>query len=101
MSAFRMTKEQPSARHDEVRQSVPTTAFAAAGTTVLFAAPVAANEECPTSLNQMAAVIGVQADEFAAFENEDQPALETATFRYAEGQSRVVFMKSMRESAAD
>jgi hypothetical protein len=154
---------------------MPTVAFAVAVTTVLIAAPVASHEQCPNSLNQMAAVIGVQADVFAALENEDQPAwrrlatgdfvgfegghrydrtalfdaiknahgagqhfswsvtsprleaactvatliyvnqgsitrdssrsavswLETATFKYAEGHWRVVFMESMRESPAD
>ena len=72
MTAFPMRKEPSSARHREVHRSIPTNAFAAAVTTVLFAAPVAANEECPTSLNQTAAVIGVQADVLAALENEDQ-----------------------------
>ena len=144
-------------------------------TAVLIAAPVAANEKCPAPLDQMTAVIGVQADVFAALENEDLPAWqrlttrdfvalegghrygrttlfdavkhahgagqhlswsvtsprletgctvatliylnqgstsqgssrlpvswrETATFRYAEGEWRVVFIESMRESAAD
>ena len=101
-----MRKERSPAQHGEVHRSIPTIAFEAALPTVLFAAPVAANEEGATSLNQMAAVIGVRADVFEALENEDQPAwqrlsvswLETATFRYAEGQWRVGFMESMRRA---
>jgi len=60
-------------------------------TTVLIAAPVAGNEECPTSRNQMTAVIGVQAGVFAALENEDQPAwqrLMTRDFVALEGSHR-------------
>ena len=170
-----MRQEQPSARHGRVRRSIPAIAFAASVSTAVIAAPVAANEKCPTPINQMAAVIRVQADVFAALENEHQPTwqrlrtrdfvalegghrygrtalfdtikyaygigqhfswcvtnprlegactvatliyvnqgsisqgssrlpvwwLETATFRYGEGRWRVVFMESMRESAAD
>jgi hypothetical protein len=175
MSALPVRKEHSSARHGGVHPGTPTVAFAVAVTTLLIALPVAAHEECPNSLNQMAAVIGVQADVFAALENEDQSTwqrlttrdfvgfeggrrydrtalfdaikyahgagqhfswsvtsprleaactvatliyvnqgsitrgssrsavswLETATFKYAEGHWRVVFMESMRESPAD
>jgi len=81
MSACPKRKEQSSARQSVANARIPTIAFAAAVTTVLVAAPVAANEGCPTSLNQMAAVVGVQADVFAALENEDQPAWQRLTTR--------------------
>jgi len=70
-----MRKERSSARHRRVHRSIPTIAFAAGVTAVLIAAPVA------TSRNQMTAVIGVQADVFAALENEDQPAWQRLTTR--------------------
>jgi hypothetical protein len=76
-----MGKEQSSARHGRVHRSIPTIAFAVAIATVLFAAPVTANEKCSTPLNQTAAVIRVQADVFAGLENEDQPAWQRLTTR--------------------
>src|SRR5215467_9982597 len=81
MSASPMRKERSPAQHGEVHRRIPTIAFEAALPTVLFAAPVAANEEGATSLNRMAAVIGVQADVFEALENEDQPAWQRLTIR--------------------
>jgi len=76
-----MRKERSPAQHGEVHRSIPTIAFEAALPTVLFAAPVAANEAGATSLNQMAAVIGVQADVFEALEKEDQPAWQRLAIR--------------------
>jgi hypothetical protein len=170
-----MAPEQ--SRQGRVHGSIPPIALAAAVTTALtlIGTPVAANEKCPTPLNQIAVVMKVQADIFAALENEDRTAwerlttrdfvafeggqqhsrtavfemikkahatgrhfswyvtsprleaactvatliyvnhgsitggssrsdvswLETATFRYAEGQWRAVFLESMRASARD
>ena len=162
-------------RQGRANMRIPPVALAAAVTTALIAVPVAANEKCPPQLNEMAAVMRIQADMFAALENEDRQAwerlttrdfvafeggrrygrtavfdmikyahgtgehfnwrvtrprleaactvatliyvnqgsvthggsqspvswLETATYRYAAGEWRAVFMESMRQNAAD
>ena len=47
----------------------------------LIAKPVAARETCPSAFDQMGAIMRVQADMFAALENEDQPAWQRSTVR--------------------
>src|SRR5215469_7742951 len=76
-----MRHKQSSARHCRVHPGISAMAFAAVATTVLIAASVAANAACPSPLNLMGAVMQVQADIFAALENEDRQAWERLTTR--------------------
>jgi len=74
-----MTRDQ--SRQGWVHRSIPPAALATAVMTALVATPVAASGKCPAPLNQMAVVMKVQTDMFAALENEDRPGWERLTTR--------------------
>jgi len=74
-----MTRDH--SRQGWVHRSIAPAALATAVTTAFIATPVAASGKCPTPLNQMAVVMKVQTDMFAALENEDRPGWERLTTR--------------------
>lgn len=80
-SAARSRQSQLPAREDNRYANLSAVAFAATTTLAWIARPVAAAEMCPPAFDQARAIMKVQADLFAALENEDQPAWERSTVR--------------------
>jgi hypothetical protein len=80
-SAARSRHSQLPARKGNRYANLPAVAFVATTTLASISRPVGAAETCPTAFDQIGAITSVQADMFAALENEDQLARQRSTVR--------------------